>query len=860
MPKCQLAVGFLFAILGFATCATGEEVVGTPPDEIVLHFPPDRSMGSLAVISEPPSRKQIEALGDVRLPRGKKFTLLLARGTTDLSCLQEMTPLGLESLTCNMLDWTDDAIAQVTIKGLKRLYLSAPNLTDDMLAQVAQMETVEDLSISAPLVTCEGLGKLAPLPLKRLSLRQIKMSDECLAAIAPFRELQSLELNCNRFNKDNVSDAGIAQLKDLTNLETLDLSGTKMTDAGLASLAGLTKIESLSLDETDITDDGLKHLAGMRELKSLRISARGISDKGLAYLTHFPRLERLRLASIGSDATWEAIGKLTALRDLSAYVGEVSEEAWAQIEKLQNLESLSVHGDGVNDAAMRHIGCLTTLKTLSIQNARVTDVGLAQLSPLSNLEHLSLYRLPITADGLHSLAALKRLTWLSLGGITDLGTSGLESLAKSTSLEILNLSNDFRIATVTEEQLEHLAALPKLNYLQLSRIEISDRGAQILSRFPALKQVSMDGNHATLTDAGLKSLAQLPELTNLSAGGKFTAAGIEALARAKSLKHLVLYTNSLPEEALAKLGMGQYAKVFPYKPQPVVTPQARAEKFYVAVAAPRARVAQALTDARLGHARVLLAIGSAQNAVGQQLATLLDTDADCQRSLVHYREVGLSSDDPDVSAILREQGVQGEFVVPRLVALDETGELLEERSFAPAEKGGKIDAAAVRAFLQEHSPARLDAQKLLADALTQARVENKRVYLQESGMHCAPCLMMSRFLDQHRSILSPDFIFIKIDCARSQHGDEIMKSIRPGGRGGIPWVAILDADGKVLTTSNDAAGENIGFPSEERSVEHYLQMFATTAQRMTPDQHAELRKWFQDRLAVIRPPKKDAAK
>jgi internalin A len=861
MSKHLLGVRWACVTICILACAARAADEPSASDEVVLRFPPERSMGWLSIVGDPPTRNRTEAQGDVRLPRGKKFGLLLSRGTTDLSCLHDMPKQGLEALSCNMLDWTDDAVAQVTaLEGLKTLYLSAPNVTDDTLAAVARMSSLNDLSISAKSVTNEGLRKLAPLNLRRLSLYGIKISDECVATIAQFKELESLSLRNYSSNKDNVGDAGVAHLTDLTKLESLDLEGTKVTDVGMASLAGLVYLKSLTLSQTAVTNDGLKHLAGMRGLTTLNIDTSGVSDAGLVHIAHLAQLEGLKLGVISSDAAFEQLGKLTSLKRLEAHVGNTSDAAWSCVDNLVGLESLRLMGPGVDDVAMTHIARLSALKSLNIQNSRVTDEGLSQMARLSNLEHFSLYRSPITADGLRSLSTLKRLTWLSLGGITDMGTAGLESLALSPSIETMNLGNDFHVATITEDEVGRLAALPKLRFLQLSSIEVTDRGAKVLSQFPALAELSMDGGHCSLTDEGLASLAKTVHLTTLSTGGVFTKQGLDALARAKSLKHVILSTNDLPPEAVEEFRKNCYLMVFPYKPQPMITAKTRAEQYFIADSDPHARITQALTDARLGHARVVLAIGSAKSEPGQQLATLLASDVGCQEHLSGYRDVGLKVDSPAVSAMLAQNyGLNVMIDAPTLVILEETDAVVAKESFAPSESGGKVDATAVREFLKKHAPVPLDAQQVLADALSQARAENKRVYVQESGMHCAPCLAMSRFIDLNREILAGDFVFIKIDRGRYAHADEAMEHIRSGRSGGIPWVAILDAEGKVLATSNGPDGQNLGFPYDSISVEHYLKMLSSTAQRMTGEQLGELRRWFEERRTMGQAKTKESA-
>ena len=49
-------------------------------------------------------------------------------------------------------------------------------------------------------------------------------------------------------------------LKGLANLQTLHLSGPKITDAGLVHLNGLTQLQDLGLQQTKVTDAGVAEL------------------------------------------------------------------------------------------------------------------------------------------------------------------------------------------------------------------------------------------------------------------------------------------------------------------------------------------------------------------------------------------------------------------------------------------------------------------------------------------------------------------------------------------------------------------------------------------------------------------------
>ncbi len=98
-----------------------------------------------------------------------------------------------------------------------------------------------------------------------------------------------------RLHGTNVTDATLAQVKDIAGLIELNLATTKITDAGLASIAGLVNLETLNLSQTAVTDAGLKNLKNLKKLESLNLYATAVTDAGLAQLKALPNLRKLYL-------------------------------------------------------------------------------------------------------------------------------------------------------------------------------------------------------------------------------------------------------------------------------------------------------------------------------------------------------------------------------------------------------------------------------------------------------------------------------------------------------------------------------------------------------------------------------------
>ena len=82
---------------------------------------------------------------------------------------------------------------------------------------------------------------------------------------------------------ESTTDEQLAEkLKGLVNLETLNLSYTKITDTWLVHLKGFTNLETLDLRWCEkITDKGLVHLKGLSKLESLNLNGTKITDAGV---------------------------------------------------------------------------------------------------------------------------------------------------------------------------------------------------------------------------------------------------------------------------------------------------------------------------------------------------------------------------------------------------------------------------------------------------------------------------------------------------------------------------------------------------------------------------------------------------
>ena len=96
-----------------------------------------------------------------------------------------------------------------------------------------------------------------------------------------------------------------------------------------------------------------------------------------------------------------------------------------------------------------------------------------------------------------------------------------------------------------------------------------------------------------------------------------------------------------------------------------------------------------------------------------------------------------------------------------------------------------------------------------------------------------------------------DYVTIKIDVERNASGDAVAKRLRGERRGGIPWMIILDADGKELVSS-DAPSGNIGCPVQPEEVAWFAEMLRRSTTRLDDDDVAGIQAELEAYVKTLR--------
>ncbi|MDB5329251.1 MAG: inlA 3 [Phycisphaerales bacterium] len=259
-------------------------------------------------------------------------------------------------------DVTDAGLpALAHLPRLERLHISETRITDEGFRELAKLRGLTTLSISGngesspPYINGSNLSALLQLPkLEDLNLSGTHVNDATLAPLKDFTGLKTLALSKPMHGDDvgRVSDATCRNIAALSNLATLDLSGTDVTDAGVGQLALLVNLTELDLSNTAVTDVGMPSLARLTNLRTLKLKNTRITDAGL-----------------------KALHGLTEMSVLDLQETAITDEGLAELKGFTKLSALSLGKTRVTDAGLVHLYGLKSLYFLARGDTAITDAG-----------------------------------------------------------------------------------------------------------------------------------------------------------------------------------------------------------------------------------------------------------------------------------------------------------------------------------------------------------------------------------------------------------------------------------------------------------------------------------------------------
>lgn len=154
------------------------------------------------------------------------------------------------------------------------------------------------------------------------------------------------------------------------------------------------------------------------------------------------------------------------------------------------------------------------------------------------------------------------------------------------------------------------------------------------------------------------------------------------------------------------------------------------------------------------------------------------------------------------------------------------------------------------------------SDEVMAAAKTEARMQQKAIFLHFGASWCGWCKKLDAYLDREdiKPVFSKYFVSVKLVTQEDPKHKDLENAgadtwvAKLGGPAGLPLSAFLDDTGKIIidskrVTSGAKEAQNIGYPSDPAELEWFTKMLKTSAPKITDADLASL-------LAPLKAPKK----
>ncbi len=278
---------------------------------------------------------------------------------------------------------------------------------------------------------------------------------------------------------------------------------------------------------------------------------------------HMPLEELVRLGP--------ELQKLRSLKSIHLFMensddhgAPILEEELELLASLKTLEIIDLSGVAISPAQLRKLTVLPNVTCINFPMSRSSLPYLEVLSDFRKLETISLHDVPITRQAIETLAGFEQLRSLSIyywiqketteeveaiGELKQLTSlyvcnysyndQWFQTAGNLTSLRSLHLSFHSETDRAPGENFHQLSNLTQLENLTIDGVQIDDDALATIGKLSGLKVLACDASRTT--DAGMKHLANLPQLTkaNLS-GTRISIHGLHTLSQSSTLDEVYL--------------------------------------------------------------------------------------------------------------------------------------------------------------------------------------------------------------------------------------------------------------------------------------------------------------------------------
>jgi len=247
---------------------------------------------------------------------------------------------------------------------------------------------------------------LSAMPdLESLDLSHTRITDEGMLRLKDAPKIRDLNL----FYAEWITDQGMTAIRNWKHLKRLNVRGTRISDGTLEIVSGMTGLESLDVAHTSITDNGLDYLITLVNLKELSLGRGRLTNASLQVLKMLPTITYLDLSG-ARPAPPDMPGRATQQG--------IPEAAIRAIAELKELRVLKLAYSAIDAEGLHIVGTVPAIEKLALEGcSRVNDAALAELATWKNLKYLDVQDTKVTQAGVDAFRKAKPAVVILFGGI-----------------------------------------------------------------------------------------------------------------------------------------------------------------------------------------------------------------------------------------------------------------------------------------------------------------------------------------------------------------------------------------------------------------------------------------------------------
>lgn len=253
---------------------------------------------------------------------------------------------------------------------------------ETLVKSLVHLQKLQSVSLDECEFNEEVAQALAGLPgLTTIQFTTMSPSAESLEVLSQAKQIEELNILDTQ-----VTDAQLAAIGKFTNLKELYIAESIGSDEGLAKLGQLHSLKYLTIYMMpQITDDGVAHLRNLTKLVSLTLPPSQITGRSLAIITQMPNLDNLEMtclpteqdAQLPTAEIWSQVPELTSIY-LDAPC--IDDKDLAEIAKLPNLIQLHLCNPSITDSGVAKLAQAQELSWLTLLGTHISDEGIRPLA------------------------------------------------------------------------------------------------------------------------------------------------------------------------------------------------------------------------------------------------------------------------------------------------------------------------------------------------------------------------------------------------------------------------------------------------------------------------------------------------